>query len=52
MEAQDRHGVHSNRYLQHGAGSKGVTPLLSQLTSQLLDHQPIPDLQHNNASLG
>ncbi|BDA45712.1 probable Sec1 family domain-containing protein 2 [Coccomyxa sp. Obi] len=40
------------RYLQHGAGSKGVTSLLSQLTSRLLDHQPIPDLQHNNASLG
>ncbi|CAL8470707.1 g10249 [Coccomyxa elongata] len=40
------------RYLQHGAGSKGVTSLLSQLTSHLLDHTPISDLQHNNASLG
>ncbi|EIE22710.1 hypothetical protein COCSUDRAFT_42345 [Coccomyxa subellipsoidea C-169] len=40
------------RYLEHGAGSKGVTPLLSQLTSRILDQRPIPDMQHNSASLG
>ncbi len=43
--------MHGCRYLEHGAGSRGVTPLLSQLVSAILSRQAIPDLHHNTASL-
>ena len=39
------------RYLEHGAGSRGITPLVSQLVAGILQQQAMPDLHHNTASL-
>lgn len=39
------------RYLEHGAGSLGVTPLMKQLATAVISKDSIPDLHHNTASL-